>query len=119
MKKKELFLMTAEADAKHLQAKLNEVEADALDDIAKYHKKINELELEMDTAKNKKEVLMQKLDQVKLADDAAWEKSSKEFVETIESLQDKHVFKTKTEEWFKSIQNIVNGLKVDIKGKVM
>lgn len=118
MEQKEIFKMKAKADAKHLQAKLNEAEADALDGIAKHQKKINELQVEVEMSTKKREVLKQKLEELKLADDATWEKTSKEFVESIESLEDKNIFKTKTEEWFKTIRNIANGLKEDIKEKV-
>ena len=114
----EIIKMKAEADAKHLQAKLNEVEADALDGIAKYQKKSNELQLEVDMSKKKRAVLKEKLEQLKLANASTWEKVSNEFVESIESLEDKNIFKTKTDEWFKTIRNIASGLKEDIKEKV-
>jgi seryl-tRNA synthetase len=119
MDQKELFKMTADANAKHLRAKLNEAEADTLDHIAGHHEKINELQVEVDMTRNKREVLKLKIEQLKNADDTNWDKSSKEFVESIESLQDKSIFKAKTKEWFNTVQNIITGLKTDIKGKMM
>jgi len=118
MNQKELFKMTADSNAKHLRAKLNEAEADTLEHIASHHEKINELQVEVDITRNKREVLTLKLEQLKNADDASWDKSAKEFVESIESLQDKNIFQAKTEEWCKTVQNIVIGLKSDIKGKM-
>lgn len=118
MTQKEIFKMTAEADAKHLQAKLNEAEADALDSIAQSEKHINDLKLEVEMSKKKREVLKEKLDKLKVADDDSWEKASIDFVESIESLKDKNIFKTKTEEWFKNIQNIASDLKENIKERV-
>jgi hypothetical protein len=69
-------------------------------------------------SQKKRTVLKQKLEQLKTADDSSWEKTTKEFVESIESLEDKSIFKTKTEEWFKTIRNIATGLKEDVKEKV-
>lgn len=118
MKEKELFKLTADANAKYLRAKLNEAEVEVLERIASHHEKINELQVEVDMTRNKREVLKMKLHQLEDVDATDWEKSSKEFVESIESLQDKNIFKAKTEEWFNTLQNIVNGLKEDIKGKM-
>jgi hypothetical protein len=101
---KVLFKIAAEADAKQFRAKLNDAEADALDHIAKYHQKINWLELEVNMSKSKKEVLKQKLEQLNLADETSWEKSSNEFTATLE---DKEIPKIKSDEWFKTIQDSV------------
>jgi hypothetical protein len=95
MKEKELFKMTADANARHLQAKLNEAEAEVLEIIASHHEKINELQVEVDLIRNKRDVLKMKLHQLQTADKTNWHKSSKEFVEAIESLQDNNILKLK------------------------
>ena len=117
MKQQEIFKLKANSDAKHLLAKLNETEADAIQEIAQLEKKINELRKEVDTCTKKKETLRQKLNQLNSADESSWEKASNEFIESIEKLEDKNVFQTKTEEWFKTIRNTAGELKQDIKEK--
>jgi hypothetical protein len=117
MEQKEIFKIKAEADTKHLLAKLNESEADALEDISNSEQKINELKVEIVSSKDKRQVLKQKLDQLKEADDSKWDLASTEFIESIEALEDKNTFKAKSEEWFINIRNIAVELKQDIKQK--
>ena len=117
MEQKEFFKMKAEADAKHLLAKLNESEADALEDITHSEQKINELKVEIESSKEKRRILKQKLNQLKTANVNSWEQASTEFIESIEALEDKSIFKAKTEEWFTNIRNIASELKEDIKQK--
>jgi len=118
MEQQEIFKTTAEADTKHLLEKLNESEADALEGIAESNTRINRLQLEIQESKKKRETITEKLKQLKVADDSSWETISKEFVESIESLEDKNIFKTKTNEWFKNIKNVSSGLKVKMEKMV-
>jgi chromosome segregation ATPase len=114
MEQKDLFKMRAEASSKHIQAKLNETEADALEGITKAEQQINEFRLEIETCKSKRELLKKKFEQLKSADENSWEKATDEFIDTVEKLEDKGIFKTKTEEWFKTIRNISNELREGI-----
>jgi thiamine pyrophosphate-dependent acetolactate synthase large subunit-like protein len=117
MEQKEIFKMEAESNAKHLQSKLNEAEAEALEGIALSEQKINSLNIEVETCQNKREILKQSLQRLKDADDSSWKQACKEFIESIEKLEDKGIFKTKTEEWFNTIRNIAGDLKEGIKEK--
>lgn len=117
MEQSEIFKMKAEAEAKHLQAKLNEAEADALDDISRSEQKINELKLEIEGSSKKRKILKEKLELLKAADESSWDKASTEFIESVEKLENKSIFKTKSEEWFKTIRNIASDLEESLKEK--
>ncbi len=118
MKQREIDRIKAEADYKHLMAKLNEAEADALDKFSKAENKMFQLKEEIDACKSKREALETNFEKLKNATDEEWEKASNEYIASIEALTDKSIFKTKTEEWFRNIKKIANDFKSEIKDKV-
>jgi len=118
MKPREIFKMKAEADTRHLILKLDETEADAIAGIAKSEEKINQLKNEIQACKSKKGKLNHAFEQLKAADDTSWDEANNGFIEAIESLEDKNVFKNKTEEWFNNVRDVVGELKSEIKQKV-
>lgn len=118
MEANEIYKLKADAHVKHLISKLNETEAEALEGVAEAESKINLLKTEIDSCKTKKEKLKQKYETLKNADAVNWEKAREDFIHSIEALEDKSVFRTKTEEWFKNIGNVANDLKGTVKDKV-
>jgi archaellum component FlaC len=118
MGEREIFNTRAEADTKHLLAKLNEAEAEALKRILKAEERIHRLKEEVEASENKREVLKQKFIEMQQADEHSWEIARDEFIKSVESLEDKNVFKSKTEEWFKNIKDVASELKEGFKEKV-
>lgn len=118
MKPEEIFKMRAEADTHHLQSKLEEARVEAMEGIDKCEKRINQLKKEIDGSKQKAEILKIKHQKLQSADKTTFPKAKKEFIDAIESLEDKNIFVTKTTEWFNNIESVASDLKKEMKEKV-
>lgn len=118
MRSNEILKVKAEAHTNHLIAKLNETESEALGIIAKSEGKINLLKKEIEACNSKKEALRKSFQELNNADDNTWDIANQKFIESVESLEDKNVFKNKTDEWFGNIRDVATKLKIGVKEKI-